>query len=59
MTVIRFLLTISYETWSVVSMNCHSVQKLFFEEQKYELAKVMGADFAPKVRILSVSDVIV
>jgi hypothetical protein len=26
-----------------------SIQKLSFEEQKYELAKVMGSDFAPKV----------
>ena len=26
------------------------IQKLFFEEQKYELAGVMGSSFAPKVR---------
>lgn len=31
-----------------------SIQKLSFEEQKYELAKVMGSDFAPKVLFIYV-----
>jgi hypothetical protein len=29
------------------------LQKLLFEEQKYELAQVMGADFAPKAAELA------